>query len=201
MVHTTGIGEDRLYRSTTPIGPSMGRNTYADAACRKAGIRTVLNLTDMPEDMAYYAGYADTYYAGLSIHAEELETDFFCDHFRDGEAAVLRYMAENEGPYLVHCVEGKDRTGFICAVLEALCGASVDEIVEDYMLSYVNFYGVTKEDERYEAIAELNIKASLCTAFMLENLENADLGEAAHRYVAGLGLSEGEIDAVIARLR
>ena len=201
MVRTTGIGENKLYRSTTPISPSMGRNTFADAACREAGIKTVINLTDMPDQMTWYAGYADTFYAGLNVHAEELETDFFCDHFREGEAAALRFIAANEGPYLVHCTEGKDRTGFVCAVLEALCGASIEEIVEDYMRSYVNFYGVTKDDERYDAIAEINIKASLLRAFELSSFEGADLSVCAKEYLSGIGLSDVEVENLIERLR
>ena len=200
MVRTTGIGENKLYRSTSPIAPSLGRNGYADAACRNAGVKTVINLTDLPEEMTLYAGYADTYYAGLNILAQELETDFFCEHFKEGQAAALRFMADNEGPYLVHCVEGKDRTGFYCAVLEALAGASIDEIAEDYMLSFVNFYGVTKDDERYEAIAELNIKTSLKTAFELSDLESADLQAAARAYVKSIGITDGEIDRILSHL-
>jgi protein tyrosine/serine phosphatase len=31
--------------------------------------------------------------------------------------------------YVVHCIEGKDRTGYVCALLEGLCGATYEEIV------------------------------------------------------------------------
>jgi len=51
-------------------------------------------------------------------------------------------MASADGPYLVHCLEGKDRTGFVCIVLEALMSATYQEIVDDYMLTYNNYYHI-----------------------------------------------------------
>jgi hypothetical protein len=48
----------------------------------------------------------------------------------------LAEMAEKEGLYLIHCSLGRDRTGVVCAIIEALCGATYQEIVDDYMYSY-----------------------------------------------------------------
>lgn len=56
-------------------------------------------------------------------------------------------------PILIHCNEGKDRTGFVCAVLEALCGASILEITEDYMKSFENYFEVQKGSETCNLIA------------------------------------------------
>lgn len=47
----------------------------------------------------------------------------------------------NERPYYIHCVEGKDRTGFVLAVLEGFASATYEEITSDFMKSYYNFYG------------------------------------------------------------
>ena len=66
-------------------------------------------------------------------------------------------MIEKDGPYLVHCTEGKDRAGFVAGLLEALMGSTVDEIKEDYMITYMNYYGVEYGSEQYEKIAESNI--------------------------------------------
>lgn len=67
----------------------------------------------------------------------------------------------HEGPYLIHCTEGKDRAGFVSALLEALVGSSVEEIKDDYMCSFTNYYGVEYGSEQYEKIAESNVLASL----------------------------------------
>ena len=64
-------------------------------------------------------------------------------------------MLSNEPPYLVHCNEGKDRAGMTIALLEALSGATMDEIIADYMESYENYYGVEKGTEQYALISEI----------------------------------------------
>ncbi|MBQ7509187.1 MAG: tyrosine-protein phosphatase, partial [Spirochaetales bacterium] len=70
-------------------------------------------------------------------------------------ADALRFMAETPGVYCIHCKEGKDRTGFLCAVLELLMGAGMDEIIADYMETYCNFFGVEKGSERYAYISSI----------------------------------------------
>ena len=48
---------------------------------------------------------------------------------------VLRSMAAEGVPSLVHCKNGKDRTGVLCAVLLRLAGFSDEAIMEDYLLT------------------------------------------------------------------
>ncbi|KTR82640.1 hypothetical protein NS277_12640 [Novosphingobium barchaimii] len=50
-----------------------------------------------------------------------------------GEAA--RLIARGETPLLVHCTAGKDRTGFLCAMLLIAAGVSPDEALADYLAS------------------------------------------------------------------
>ncbi|ODT89291.1 tyrosine-protein phosphatase [Phenylobacterium sp. SCN 70-31] len=51
-------------------------------------------------------------------------------------------LAETEGPVLVHCAAGKDRTGIACALTHHLAGVHDDDVIEDYLL--------TNEPERLE---------------------------------------------------
>ena len=39
-------------------------------------------------------------------------------------------------------------------LLEALCGATYQEIVDDYMITYDNYYGIKKGDYRYSIIVD-----------------------------------------------
>jgi len=126
--------------------------------------------------------------------------DFAEDSFKQGLANGLRHFAENEGTYLVHCNEGKDRAGFVSALLEALMGASAEEIVADYMVTYYNYYGIEPGTEKYDAIAASNIIKSLQTAFGIEDLYTADLAAEAAAYIREIGLSDGELAALKANL-
>lgn len=46
---------------------------------------------------------------------------------------ALRSMAAERRPALIHCVNGKDRTGVLCATLLRATGADEDAIMEDYL--------------------------------------------------------------------
>ena len=195
QVTTTGMG-DHLYRGSSPINPEIGRNTYADAAIEAAGVTVILNLADDKASAEAYAGFSDSYYSKQNVKYLNLGVDFTADDFKAGLAEGLRFFAENEGTYYVHCTEGKDRAGFVNALLECLMGATYDEVVADYMVTYYNYYGVTTDDERYAPIANSNIIKTLCTAFGVEDLATADLAAEAAEYIKGIGLSDDELAAL-----
>lgn len=44
-------------------------------------------------------------------------------------------LADSEGPVLVHCAAGKDRTGVICALTHHVAGVHDDDIMADYLLT------------------------------------------------------------------
>ena len=47
----------------------------------------------------------------------------------------LELLARAEGPSLVHCVAGKDRTGFAVALLQRILGVHPDDVLADYLLT------------------------------------------------------------------
>ena len=108
-------------------------------------------------------------------------------------ARGLRFFAENPGVYAVHCLEGKDRTGIVCALLECLMGASLDEVVSDYMITYYNYYGVEPGSAKYDVINRGNILKNLRKLFGTEDLEDIDLAACAEEYFTGIGLSGEKI--------
>ena len=48
---------------------------------------------------------------------------------------LVREVADADGPVLVHCAAGKDRTGLGVALVLRLLGVSHDDVVGDYLLS------------------------------------------------------------------
>ena len=197
-IHMGSIGKGILYRSSSPVDPVMNRNKEADAALQKALIKTVMNMADFEKDMKLYENYSDTFYSECDIIALNMGMNVSEKSFTDKLADGLRFIASHEGPYLIHCTEGKDRTGFVAAVLESLMGASPDEIIEDYMRTYINYYHLEKDSELYTKIANQNIRTSLQNAFGIEDLyANSDeLSKYAETYLKGIGLSTEEIEAL-----
>ena len=200
-ITTTGMG-DHLYRGSSPINPEIGRNTYADAALEKAGVTVVMNLANSQADAEAYPGFAETYYSKQNVVYLNLGVDFFAEEFKTGLAAGLRHFAENQGVYYVHCTEGKDRAGFVSALLECFMGATYEEVVADYLKTYTNYYTVVDgkqqalSEETLNAIAESNIIKTLQRAFDVEDLTTADLAAEAEAYIKELGLNDEEIAAL-----
>jgi protein-tyrosine phosphatase len=65
---------------------------------------------------------------------------FFLERFPGNFAcAVGAIAAPADGPVLVHCAGGVDRTGLVCAFLLRMAGVGVDTIAEDYALSEANW--------------------------------------------------------------
>ena len=195
-VGTTGMGIGALYRSSSPLNPELGRSRQADEALNNAGVQTVMNLCDTEEAMRGFEDYPTSYYSQRDVIALNMGVDFAAPDFREKLAQGLAFFATHEGPYLVHCKEGKDRCGFVCAILECLMGAPADEVAADYMVTYYNYYGVKPGSEQYEAIVNSNIRKSLERAFGVENLREADLAACAEEYLRALGLSDETIAAL-----
>ena len=192
-VETTGMGKGILYRSSSPVNPEMNRSREADEALNRAGVATILDLADSEAKIKSYEGSQTSYFMQRKVIALDLVMDTASPGFTDGLAKGLEQLAESDGPYLIHCNEGKDRTGFVCAVLECLIGATAQEVAEDYMATYFNFYGVEPGSEQYGAILRGNIEKSLAAAFGVADIYGADLPACAQKYLLSIGLDEGTV--------
>ena len=199
------IGNGKLYRTASPINNENGRADYADDLIESVGVTTVLNLADSDEDIDGYladSGCDSEYYRHLyeteSVIAIDLTGNFYSDEFASSVAKGLTFLARNETPYCIHCTEGKDRAGFTAMLLEALMGASLDEIISDYMISFYNYYGIDKEHEpqRYQAVLDVNLMEMLLHvsgAESVEKLEQINLEIAVTEYLLDSGMSQGDI--------
>jgi len=195
VVKMGDIKEGILYRSSSPIDPDLGRNIYADNLSKQYGVVSMINIADEADEMAEYEGYAESYYAKCNIVNISMGYDFTSKENLENIAAVVRFVINNEGPYLIHCKEGKDRSGMVNALIEALMGAKLDEIVNDYMLSYVYFYSVTDADEIYKNVKDDIFLKSFAQMLNVEDINEADLSKSANAYLLNAGLSNSEIEA------
>ena len=198
VIETTGMGKGVLYRSSSPINPALGRNTYADKAAQDAGIKTIVNLAD-PSNT--YEGSEDSYYSTCQVIYLNLGMNFNSELNLNGLAEGMRFIINNDGPYLIHCNEGKDRAGFVSALLECLMGASLDEVIDDYMITYYNYYGVEEDTEKYDAVVNNNLIKSLNETFKVDDVYKADLAKEAEDFLMeDAGLTADEVAALKAKL-
>jgi protein-tyrosine phosphatase len=140
----------RLYRSD-----SLGKLAGADwAKFQTLGIRTVIDLrypfeiaasSRIPEyeGLAYHnlsIEHRPYYQAGLdpSVEIVRYLADRFAEVTVDGVVElreVLRVIAGDGPPMVIHCHAGKDRTGIVSALVLSLLGVSEVDIIADFALT------------------------------------------------------------------
>lgn len=206
--HPGDIAEGVLYRSASPCDNQHKRAPYVDNLIEQAGVNFILNLSDNDSKIAGYIGKDDfdsPYFLSLfkkgNVDPIALNMNYLSEEFAKKIGQGFIAMSEHEGPYLIHCTEGKDRTGFVCILIEALANASYQEIVDDYMLTYDNYYEInqTKDPAKYQTIKEKNVDAMLKFILRDQNadLETADLASNAKDYLEWAGMSEEQIAAFL----
>jgi len=84
---------------------------------------TFLRTSDLTEESGR-AFMLETY---RRLPFEPAHLDVFSRYFR--------LLAEADGPVLIHCAAGKDRTGLLAALTHRLLGVSRDDVMEDYLLT------------------------------------------------------------------
>ncbi|MBQ9419868.1 MAG: tyrosine-protein phosphatase [Synergistaceae bacterium] len=199
-VSSTGIKPGKLYRSSSPVKPWGNRNTIADSAAMNAGVKTFVNLADDYKSLKNYRGFSSSYYATQNIICLNLNLKFKSQNFQAGVARAVSFMARNSPPYLVHCDLGKDRCGIFCAIVESLAGASSDEIVADYMISFRNYFGINPGSDDYEFVADSEIRPFLASIFDIKSIEGINLSAAAERYLTKIGVPREDIEILRRKL-
>ena len=131
-----------------------------------------------------------------------MTASYSTDKYKQSVVKGLRKLIEIGGPAYIHCLEGKDRTGFVCVLIEALAGATYDEMRDDYMITYDNYYGISKEatPDRYDAVVSLYFDAFMEYLSGEENSEKLhDLSyvDGAKQYLIDGGMTETEIDKLL----
>ena len=200
MIQTSGIAEGKLFRSSSPISTWGNRNIIADSAIKNAGVKTIINLTDSDVGMKKHEGYEGSYYSTQKVIGLNLSMKYKSKDFRKSLAHGIHFMAVNEPPYLIHCSLGKDRAGFVCAVIESLAGASWPEIERDYMRSFYNYFGILPGSKEYDFVVRNEILRFLSENFGAENLLAVNLSDYAEKYLRGIGVSQADIDTLRRKL-
>lgn len=197
-VSTTGMGKN-LYRGSSPIAERLNRQFLVDGLLKKYNIKNIINLSDQFDNLTIHKDYEDSYYKEQNVLALGLAVDMRSKRYMNGIKKALDFIINNEGPYYIHCVEGQDRTGFLAGILEMFMGASFKEVVDDYMKTFYNYYGIDKNDKRYPYFASDMIQVYE-KVFYTEPINDANLQLLSYNYLRELGLSEEEVEKLKSRL-
>ena len=204
------LKENIIYRSASPCDNQHNRASMANSLCFEVGINYILDLADTDQKILGYMAkqdfnsqYFQELYEDNKVLPLALNMSFESDYFKGQVVLALKAIASNDGPYLIHCTEGKDRTGFMCFLIEALAGASYREIVEDYMTTYFNYYSLLGEfdSNKYDIIVSNVLNPMIKTVITDEfDFYDAPYKSCAINYLINNGMTEIEINNVLNKI-
>ena len=196
-----------LYRSSSPFSNEINRAKYVSEYLEQAKVMTVLNLTDTEEKMAAYdmPAYSRSLWVGGQVILCPLKADPTADDYNQRLVAALKELPSRPAPYVVHCTEGKDRTGYVCALLEGLCGATYEEIVADYLITYDNYYQITPVKDPALCNTLVSLRLNTCLMYYAgvtdeTQLPEVDYAKAFASYLLSHGMSQQQLDALVQAL-
>lgn len=205
------LKEGILFRGASPCDNQHARAPYSDRLISDAGIECILDLADSDVKIERYIASEDfecPYFLSLyddgKVIPVALSMNFSSEDFALSLVNGLTRMARAQGPYYVHCTEGKDRTGFVMMLLEALTGATWQEIVDDYMVTFDNYYKINREKdpEKYDLNLEKNLVVMMRTVIGDPDADpaEADLATAAREFLLRSGMTQEDMDLLIEKL-
>lgn len=131
------------------------------------------------------------------------------DQERAAFGRAVHAVAVSPGPAIVHCTAGKDRTGWISAVLQLLAGVGEEDVIADYLLTRelsadfvasIRSYVQAEMPHQLDAIEvligveESNIRRSI-------DAMDREFGDVRRYLVEGAGMEEPLVDELGVRLR
>ena len=151
--------------------------------------------------------YRHDQYAGFRMMCDHYHGYVSKKHAQNTIRQILELLVNTpDGAVLFHCSEGKDRTGFVCLLLEGMAGASYDEVVADYMITFDNYLGINQESNpRYYQYIKQEEVDTLIRYIALEDEDvdasQIDIHQAARQYLYNAGLTEDELNRLEERVR
>ncbi len=153
------IAPNTLYRSSHPIMDDKQDKIISLLAAQNK-IKTIINLSDTISEIKIKSMFAPWYdkllknnrVAALGMDLNN-NSESFSKKFKKG----LQFIINTEGPWMIHCHAGVDRTGFVSIVLETLMGAKLADIIGDYLKSFnsmfdSSIYGNLNKEEVFQLI-------------------------------------------------
>ena len=149
------------------------------------GIKTDLDLRTQKNGM--------TAMLGSNVNHDFYNMVYYSSVFTSGTKTtrnVFEVLAQPSNyPIYAHCTYGMDRTGTVSFLLGALLGISESDLVRDYELTGLCDYLSGHNREKTDFVAFLkNFKA----------LEGETLQDKAIGYLLGIGITQEQIDAILA---
>lgn len=131
------------------------------------------------------------------------------DDERAAFGQAVHALALSTGPAIVHCTAGKDRTGWISALLQLLAGVREEDVLADYLLTRthsVDFVAAIRtfvEAEMPEHLEVVEVLIGVEEEYLRASIDHMEreFGDVRRYLVEGTGLEDSVVDGFAERLR
>jgi len=207
-----------LYRSFSSLNSpdKQSRSFFVNVFAEEVGIEYLIALSysdaTVQDAISKYDGYCIELCKEGKFKAPSMGYLYFQQKEKDVE--VLRAMIDNDGPYLVHCNIGRDRTGFMILLLQSLCGCTAEEMMECEARAFCNLYNIDPSSKEYGAVVSCTYNRNMYLISHYDEIGNifeidwnsidvsgVDTYTAAYSFCTDyLGLESSEVDRLIDKL-
>lgn len=171
----------------TKVGRSKALNNY--------GIKTDLDIRNSDEG-------ATTSPLGGKVNYIKVGGPYYIGNdginsarYREALLKEIRTFADKENyPIYVHCSLGKDRTGTICFLINALCGVQKEDLYLDYELSYLSARGCLDTGAPPEY--SVNVPFTNLYTYIYAYRSEGTLADKTEQFMLELGVTKEEIAAI-----
>jgi len=191
------IAPNTLYRSSHPIRENKQEKTIS-LLVSNAKISTVINLSDSMHGIMGKALFAP-WYNNLLKNNKVIALDMdFCvtsANFRKKFKKAVQFIIRTEGPWLIHCHAGVDRTGFVSMVLECFMGAVLNDVINDYLKSFNSIFesSVYHSTQKTDASVAMQILSIMSSSRIINEQDLQNIAEIYLRSKIGLSVEEVEL--------
>lgn len=158
-----------------------------DALCTQLGIRAEIDLRSASEisgvsGSALGSAVVWEHYA-VTPYATGVNVDGLGAEYAPVLRSIIRHVCTNE-PCYIHCLLGADRTGTVCAIIEALLGVSQSDIDKDYEITSFKGEMRRRSDAAYAGFIRY-----------IQTMTGSTWRDKAVNWAARIGITADEINA------
>ena len=158
-----------------------------DVLCTQLDIRAEIDLRSASEISGVSGsalGSAATWeHYAVTPYASGVDADGLGAEYAPVLRSIIRHVCANE-PCYIHCMLGADRTGTVCAIIEALLGVAQPDIDKDYELTSFKGEMRRRSDAAYAGLVRY-----------MQTMAGTTLRDKVVNWAARIGITAAEINA------
>jgi hypothetical protein len=197
------IAPNTLYRSSHPIKDLKQEKTISILAAY-ARIAAIVNLCDTNSDImgkAIFAPWYNSLFKNNRVIALGMDFSVTSENFRKKLKKAMQFIIATEGPWLIHCHAGVDRTGFVCMVLESFMGAALGDVINDYLESFNSIFesSIYEQTQKVDSLVAMQILSVMSNS---QAINEQNLQHIAETYLRStIKLSAEEVELLRMKMR